>query len=324
MPDTRTWSPWVCDETPFRPRSFTNLLMRLAWSAEMPAWMAMRWRAVPLAASSILPCLERLQRDLAADELLLEHLVRAPQAVLGRRVQDELLVAELDGRVGALEVEPGPRLAVGLVDGVADLLHVDLGDDVEGRHGATILPGCGAPRGRGMASPARRARRPRRREVSSRLAGRCPSGQREQTVNLPASPTKVRILPGPPTHRALGPWCRPRRRPARRRRGERPGLRGAHLPRGPLSLQCRYERRPAGRRLQPDRVGRDRTDTPGRGPRSWAYREGPPHPPAARARRRRRLWRPPWTGSRRGTRPCAGAGPSAPSCPPTSSRARGR
>src|SRR5471030_1463722 len=34
--------------------------------------------------------------------------------------------------------------------------------------------------------------------VSSRPAGRCPSGQREQAVNLPALPTKVQILPGPP------------------------------------------------------------------------------------------------------------------------------
>ena len=32
-----------------------NLLIFLAWSEEMPAWMASRWRAVPLDASSILP-----------------------------------------------------------------------------------------------------------------------------------------------------------------------------------------------------------------------------------------------------------------------------
>ena len=31
--------------------------------------------------------------------------------------------------------------------------------------------------------------------------GRCPSGQREQTVNLPALPTEVQILPGPPRER---------------------------------------------------------------------------------------------------------------------------
>ena len=51
-------------------------------------------------------------------------------------VQHQLLVGQFDGRIGALEVEPGRGLAVGLVDGVADLLHVDLGDDVEGGHGA--------------------------------------------------------------------------------------------------------------------------------------------------------------------------------------------
>src|SRR5215207_1096077 len=32
--------------------------------------------------------------------------------------------------------------------------------------------------------------------------GVCPSGQREQTVNLPASPTEVRILPPPRTEYA--------------------------------------------------------------------------------------------------------------------------
>jgi hypothetical protein len=31
---------------------------------------------------------------------------------------------------------------------------------------------------------------------------RFPSGQREQTVNLPAMPSKVRILPSPPNYRA--------------------------------------------------------------------------------------------------------------------------
>ncbi len=39
--------------------------------------------------------------------------------------------------------------------------------------------------------------------------GRCPSGQREQTVNLPALPTEVQILPGPRTqdfHRPDSPF----------------------------------------------------------------------------------------------------------------------
>ena len=34
--------------------------------------------------------------------------------------------------------------------------------------------------------------------IPGRHKGRCPSGQREQTVNLPALPSKVQILPGPP------------------------------------------------------------------------------------------------------------------------------
>ncbi len=32
-----------------------NLFSRLAWSDEMPAWMAILWRTVPFCASSILP-----------------------------------------------------------------------------------------------------------------------------------------------------------------------------------------------------------------------------------------------------------------------------
>src|SRR3954447_1873371 len=34
------------------------------------------------------------------------------------------------------------------------------------------------------------------------VLGRCPSGQRELTVNQPAQPTEVRILPGPPGTKA--------------------------------------------------------------------------------------------------------------------------
>ena len=39
-----------------------------------------------------------------------------------------------------------------------------------------------------------------------RVVERFPSGQREQTVNLPAQPSEVRILPSPPL------WCLPHRR----------------------------------------------------------------------------------------------------------------
>ena len=111
-----------------------NLFSRLAWSDEMPARMATFWRAVPFWASSILRVLEGLQRDLALDQLLVEHLVQGPQAVLGRGAQHQLVVAQLNGRVGVLEVEAGGGLPVGLVDRVAHLLHVDFGDDVKRGH----------------------------------------------------------------------------------------------------------------------------------------------------------------------------------------------
>ena len=66
-----------------------------------------------------------------------------------------------------LKVETGGQLPSRLVNGVTYLLHVDLRDHVERRHAPhaslTLLEGLIIP-----------------------LAGRCPSGQWEQTVNLPA------------------------------------------------------------------------------------------------------------------------------------------
>ena len=62
------------------------------------------------------------------------------------------------------------NLAAGLVDGVAHLLHVHLGHDIEGRHGSNAIA----------------------RTVSR---GRCPSGQREQTVNLPARLRRFKSFP---------------------------------------------------------------------------------------------------------------------------------
>jgi hypothetical protein len=57
-----------------------------------------------------------------------------------------------------------------------------------------VAESVGRATGRPIRStPARTALGPR-----ATTQGRCPSGQREQTVNLPATPTEVRILPGPP------------------------------------------------------------------------------------------------------------------------------
>ncbi len=124
---------------------------------------------------------EGLEGDLPLDQLLLEDLVEGSQPVLGGRGEDQFGVRELDGRVGALEVEPGGGFPVGLVDRVADFLHVDFGDDVEGGHAETVLP---------------------HQAISFRPAGRCPSGQREQTVNLPR---KLRRFKSFPAHRRRGP-----------------------------------------------------------------------------------------------------------------------
>jgi hypothetical protein len=52
LAETRTWSPWVCDETPLVPRSLTNLLICRALASSIPAASRTRWRAVPLAPSS--------------------------------------------------------------------------------------------------------------------------------------------------------------------------------------------------------------------------------------------------------------------------------
>ena len=82
-----------------------------------------------------LAVLERLQRDPTLHELLLEHLAHRTEAVLGGGAHRELEVVGLDGRARPLEVVPGGQLSLSLVERVAHLLLVDLGDDVEGRHG---------------------------------------------------------------------------------------------------------------------------------------------------------------------------------------------
>ena len=87
--------------------SLMNLLIARAWSALIPALIVTSWRTVPLAASSTLPVVERLQRDLAADQLLLENLEHRFQAVLSGRAQRQFVTGQLDARARPLEVEPG-------------------------------------------------------------------------------------------------------------------------------------------------------------------------------------------------------------------------
>src|SRR3546814_190756 len=72
-----------------------------------------------------LPCRQSRAQDVG-------HLL---QLELARRgLGDQVLVA-LEARFDALEIEAGGQLAVGLVDGVGQLVGVDLGHDIEGGHG---------------------------------------------------------------------------------------------------------------------------------------------------------------------------------------------
>ena len=161
------------------PCSLISLLISRALSEEMPTLIVATWRTVFWVASSTSPYSRPFSDTLALDQLLLDHQAQRGQAVLAGRAQREHEIGLLDRRVGVLEVEAGADLPLRLVDGVAHLLAVDLGHDIEAGH----------------ASEGSRAVR------SSAVVGRCPSGQREQTVNLPATPTEVRILPGPPAQR---------------------------------------------------------------------------------------------------------------------------
>ena len=73
-----------------------------------------------------LAVVERLQRDLAAHQLLLEHLRDRLEAFLGRRFELDRIVLQVDHTLGALEVEARRQFPTRLIDGVADLLEVDL------------------------------------------------------------------------------------------------------------------------------------------------------------------------------------------------------
>src|SRR6185503_15356828 len=101
--------------------------------------------------------LEDLQRQVATDRLRLDQVLDRGSPVLVVRQEHELLLglAELDGH--ALEIEPLADLAPDLVEGVAQLLLVEVADDVERNLSGHVPPVrvCGGRRraaGRRMAS----------------------------------------------------------------------------------------------------------------------------------------------------------------------------
>ena len=131
LPSTRTCAPWIwvwIFGTAWR----TNFEISLVFSSLMPVTIVTVCRAVPLAASSIGPACSALSGMFRFTARSCSTCHARLEAVFGGGVQLDRALAERDRRVGALEVEPLGELAPGLVDGVADLLQVDLAHDVEG------------------------------------------------------------------------------------------------------------------------------------------------------------------------------------------------
>ena len=75
--------------------------------------------------------IEDLERQAAPDRLRLDQVLDRRRTVFVVRDQDDLVLGlgQVDGH--ALEVEPGPDLATDLVERVAQLLLVEVADDVE-------------------------------------------------------------------------------------------------------------------------------------------------------------------------------------------------
>src|SRR5438552_2278684 len=65
-----------------------------------------------------LAVVERLQRDLAPNEFLLEHLCRRLQAFFRSGLELDRVVLEVDAAFGSLEIEARRELALRLVDRV--------------------------------------------------------------------------------------------------------------------------------------------------------------------------------------------------------------
>ena len=74
---------------------------------------------------------EGAQRDAALDELLLEDVEHGLDALLGVRLHQDLLAAELERGADILEVVALRDLLLRLTEGVLRLHRVDLADDVE-------------------------------------------------------------------------------------------------------------------------------------------------------------------------------------------------
>ena len=140
---------------------------------EIPMLRVTVWRTAPLEASSTFPYESAFSETLRLTSFSSSTCVSALQPVLARGVELDRLLAELDRAVGALEVEARADLTTRLVDRVADLLEVHLGDHVECRHACAEYRYC---------------RRP----------GSVPEWPKGAVCKTAARATLVRIQPGPP------------------------------------------------------------------------------------------------------------------------------
>src|SRR5665811_250191 len=142
--------------------------------------------------------IECLERDVAPDQLGLKDVENGQHALGGIGLDQDVLAAPLDGGPNVLEVVSLGDLLLGLRQGVADLLLVDLAHDVErcvghlGSFGCDV--GCPQQGARGScidwrALVFRLVARPIGRRPwfscypSIRTKAGCPSGQWEWTVN---------------------------------------------------------------------------------------------------------------------------------------------
>ena len=132
LADTRSWSPWICACTPLGPCSRMTLLTFLALSWLMPSLtVAVRRYSLPDCCGS--PASSVLSEICRLTSFSLKTSSSAAQRSSRVGLDDDRLAGPGDLGAGALEVVAGRRLLGGLVQGVVDLLAVDLAHDVERR-----------------------------------------------------------------------------------------------------------------------------------------------------------------------------------------------
>ena len=144
LPETRTASPWICDLT-LGNSSRMSLVIRLAISSVRPRRRAICWRTLLPPAGSTLPqskiLSDRLRRIALDSMRSLMAAARCSSSVT--RTSSSLACVEVDRH--ALEVVALADLAPDLVERVAQLLLIEVADDVErdisGHRYSRVLPG---------------------------------------------------------------------------------------------------------------------------------------------------------------------------------------